>query len=209
MKAAIETANAAAIAIPASPIRRMACPRPGGLVSAIWARMKAKAKAERQNSVVAGGVAARRAIKPALLQATVAPTMHSTPSRYCLSIAEERPQGRGGAAIDRRAGRATVLDADPGPGKPSVGTPRAFRQSAPTGAELDHYGHMVRGLVLGAGGALGDRRDQPLGQVRRQQRVVDAQAHVALPGAGLVVPERVQRAGRVQRAHGVSQPQPQ
>ena len=50
--------------------------------------MNRNAKHERQNNVVAGGVAASRAIRPALLQATVAPTIYSTPSRYCLSIAE-------------------------------------------------------------------------------------------------------------------------
>ena len=55
---------------------------------------------------------------------------------------------------------------------------------------------------------VGPGRDQPLGQFGRQQRVVDPKAAVARPGAGLVVPERVHRPARMQRAHRVGQPEP-
>ena len=51
--------------------------------------------------------------------------------------------------------------------------------------------------------------NQALGKGRGQQRVVDAQAQVALPRAGLVVPERVDRAVRMHRAHRVGQAQPE
>ena len=51
--------------------------------------------------------------------------------------------------------------------------------------------------------------DQALGQGGRQQGVVDAQAQVALPRAGLVVPERIDRAVRMHRAHRVGQAHPE
>ena len=37
--------------------------------------------------------------------------------------------------------------------------------------------------------------DEPVGGLRRQQHVVDADAVVLGPGAGLIVPERVEAAG--------------
>ena len=47
--------------------------------------------------------------------------------------------------------------------------------------------------------------DQPVGGLRRQQHVVDADAVVLLPGAGLIVPEGVEAGSSVERAHGIGQ----
>ena len=47
--------------------------------------------------------------------------------------------------------------------------------------------------------------DQPVGGLRRQQQMVDADAVVLLPGAGLVVPEGVEVGGVADRADRVGQ----
>ena len=47
--------------------------------------------------------------------------------------------------------------------------------------------------------------DQPVGGLRRQQQMVDADAVVLLPGAGLVVPEGVEVAGVADGANGVGE----
>ena len=49
--------------------------------------------------------------------------------------------------------------------------------------------------------------DQPVGGLRRQQQVVDANAVVLLPGAGLIIPERIKVAGIARRADGVGEPE--
>ncbi len=46
---------------------------------------------------------------------------------------------------------------------------------------------------------------EPVGRLRRQQQVVDADAVVPLPGAGLIIPERVEAAGVRRRPQGVGE----
>ena len=47
--------------------------------------------------------------------------------------------------------------------------------------------------------------DQPVGGLRRQQQMIDADAVVFGEGAGLVVPERVEIAGVADGANGVGE----
>ena len=54
-------------------------------------------------------------------------------------------------------------------------------------------------MLVDAGG------DQPVGGLGREQQVIDANAVVLLPGAGLIVPEAVEAASVRGRAHGVRQ----
>jgi peptidoglycan/LPS O-acetylase OafA/YrhL len=68
--------------------------------------------------------------------------------------------------------------------------------------------HVVGRLLLAALPPVRERRRQPLRERRGQQRVVDPQANVAGPAAGLVIPERRHSAARMQGAHGIGQPQP-
>ena len=49
------------------------------------------------------------------------------------------------------------------------------------------------------------RRNQPVGRLGRQQQVVDADAPVLLPGARLVIPERVEALVVADRANCVGQ----
>ena len=48
---------------------------------------------------------------------------------------------------------------------------------------------------------------QPVGGLRRQQQVVDADAVVLLPGAGLIIPERVEARVVADRANRIGQPE--
>ena len=87
--------------------------------------------------------------------------------------------------------------------------------SRPTGskrrrsAEFDDHRDVIGGLLLGAFFPVRIGGDQPLRQRGRQQGMVDAQAQVALPGAGLVVPEGLGRVVRVHRAHRIGQAEPE
>ena len=47
--------------------------------------------------------------------------------------------------------------------------------------------------------------DQPVGGLRRQQQMIDADAVVLLPGAGLVIPERVEVGCVADGADGVGE----
>src|ERR1700690_1410473 len=51
--------------------------------------------------------------------------------------------------------------------------------------------NVIRRLLLGPHRLVDRGRDQPVGGLWRQDEVVDADPVVTLPGAGLVVPERV------------------
>ena len=58
--------------------------------------------------------------------------------------------------------------------------------------QIDPDRHVVGRLLPGAHVLVDARRGEPVGGLRRQQQVVDADAPVLLPGAGLIVPERVE-----------------
>src|SRR5258706_6801084 len=57
--------------------------------------------------------------------------------------------------------------------------------------EIGPYRHMVRRLFPAAHIAIDPDIDQPIAGLRRQQQMIDAQTLVFLPGASLVIPERV------------------
>src|SRR5690606_30562282 len=77
-------------------------------------------------------------------------------------------------------------------GGASPSTPRGPSRpwSAPErpSAQVDDDGHVIRRLVLGAGGLVHPATGQTPGQGLREERVVDAQASVAAKGARPVVP---------------------
>ena len=73
---------------------------------------------------------------------------------------------------------------------------RSRSRSTTTGTWSDGFSQLAHMLV-------DRRRDQPVGGLRRQQEMVDADAVVLLPGAGLVIPERVE-AGLVAGARNAS-----
>ena len=75
--------------------------------------------------------------------------------------------------------------------KGAVRAPYLFG-SAGLDIQIDPDRHVVGRLLPGRGRACRCRRGQPVGGLRRQQQVVDADAVVLLPGAGLIVPERVE-----------------
>src|SRR5579883_1989714 len=75
-----------------------------------------------------------------------------------------------------------------------AGLVRTERRAAPRGwLELRQYRHVVRGPRLAAFGAVGRGDGEALGERGRQQDMVDAEPEIALPRAGLIVPERVDR----------------
>ena len=57
--------------------------------------------------------------------------------------------------------------------------------------QLDEDRHVVRGLLPASRRGIDLASLEPVGRLRRQQQMVDAQALVLLEGAGLIVPERV------------------
>ena len=57
--------------------------------------------------------------------------------------------------------------------------------------EIDPHRDVVRRLLPGADVLVDADAGQPVGGLRRQQQMVDADAVVLLPGAGLIVPEGV------------------
>src|SRR5579871_3058947 len=67
----------------------------------------------------------------------------------------------------------------------------ALRKNPSLYGELDHDRHVIGRLVEGPGALVDGRRGEPVGGERRQEHVVDADAVVLLPGAGLIVPEGV------------------
>ena len=68
---------------------------------------------------------------------------------------------------------------------------------------------MVGGLLPAAGVLVDAGGDEPVGRLRRGQDVVDADAVVLLPGARLIVPERVDAGPRQAGAHDVGEPEVQ
>ena len=74
------------------------------------------------------------------------------------------------------------------------------RQSAASSCrlnvELDPCRHVIRRLLPGAGETVDAGGDEPVGRLRRQQQMIDADAVVLLEGAGLIVPERVDAGAR-------------
>ena len=56
-------------------------------------------------------------------------------------------------------------------------------------------------MLVDAGGG------EPVGGLRREQHVVDADAPVLLPGAGLIIPERVEAGVVADGADRVGQPE--
>src|SRR5665647_3933894 len=71
--------------------------------------------------------------------------------------------------------------------------------------QIDEHRHVVGRLVPGAHVIIDAGVGQPVGGLRRQQQVVDADAVVLLPGPGLVVPERVQVGSIAGGADGVGE----
>ena len=71
--------------------------------------------------------------------------------------------------------------------------------------QLDPYRHVVGRLLPGAHVLVDAGGDEPVGRLRREQQVVDADAVVLLPGAGLIVPERVEAGIVRSRTDGVGQ----
>ena len=68
---------------------------------------------------------------------------------------------------------------------------------------------MVAGLGLVAFVAVGGGGDEAFGKVGREEGVVDAEAEVAAPGAGLVVPECVGLAAGLDGAESVGEALPE
>ena len=64
---------------------------------------------------------------------------------------------------------------------------------------------MVAGLLAAAIFLVDPGVEQPVGGLRRQQRMIDADAIVLLPRTGLVVPERVDAAGGMEGAQRVGE----
>src|SRR5688500_236538 len=77
----------------------------------------------------------------------------------------------------------------------SSGPPSAAR--SPASGHLDPDRHVVRGFFPGAHMAVDTGLVEPVGGFGREHDVIDADAVVPLPGAGLVVPERVDAAAVV------------
>src|SRR6185437_14699092 len=73
--------------------------------------------------------------------------------------------------------------------------------------EIDVNRYVVGRLVPRPHMAVDAGIDQPVGGVRREQQVIDADAVVLGPGSGLVVPERVEIAGIAGCTDGVSKTQ--
>ena len=97
--------------------------------------------------------------------------------------------GRGDRFSDREVAQLYIDETT------ANGTERA---AGPFSAEVDAHRHVV-GRLVEVPQLLVDRdRAQAVGRPGREQQVVDAQALVALPGAGLIVPEAVE-AGLVGR----------
>ena len=128
---------------------------------------------------------------------------------YNKAIAKASRKRPGHGAADARA-----LGAGPQGLKSGAGRRRALRRlrcyRAAHGRlqiEIDPDRHVVRRLLPGPHIAVDPDIDQPVAGLRRQQQVVDADAVVLLPGAGLIVPEGV-LAGRIgDRAQRVGQPE--
>src|SRR6185503_6683701 len=68
-------------------------------------------------------------------------------------------------------------------------------------------GHVVGRLLPAAGELVDAGSVEAVGRLRRHQDMVDADAMVLLPGAGLVVPEGVDAGLRVAGAHRVGEAQ--
>ncbi len=67
----------------------------------------------------------------------------------------------------------------------------ATRRRETLDGKLDKDRHVVRGLLPAPRRGIDLAGLKPVGRLRRQQQMVDAQALVLLEGAGLIVPERV------------------
>src|SRR5262245_5880960 len=72
---------------------------------------------------------------------------------------------------------------------------------------LDPDRHMVGRLLPSARKAIDACGGDSVGGLRREQKVIDADAIVLLPGAGLIVPERVDAGVRIDGADGVREPE--
>src|ERR1043166_3837167 len=57
--------------------------------------------------------------------------------------------------------------------------------------QVDPDRHVIGGALPGAHVLVDAGGEEPVGRLRRHQHVVDADAVVLLPGAGLIIPERV------------------
>ena len=75
--------------------------------------------------------------------------------------------------------------------KPPSRPPGPARAARALKRQLRHHRHMVGGLVPAADVAMDRHARQAIGRLRREQQMVDADAVVTPPGAGLVVPEGV------------------
>ena len=73
--------------------------------------------------------------------------------------------------------------------------------------EIDDHRHVVGRLFPSTDMPIDGRADEPVGGLRRQQDMVDADAVVLLPGAGLIVPEGVEVGAVAAGAHRVGQPE--
>ena len=73
---------------------------------------------------------------------------------------------------------------------------RACGLTARSIVQIDLDRHVVGRLVPAAHMLVDAGIDEAVGRLRRQQQVVDADAVVLLPGAGLIIPERVERRRR-------------
>src|SRR4029077_10978723 len=68
---------------------------------------------------------------------------------------------------------------------------RAYRRSPWLDRKVSHHRNVIRGFFPAAHVPVDVDLDQPIGRLWGQQNVVDADAVVLRPGAGLIVPERI------------------
>ena len=94
-----------------------------------------------------------------------------------------------------RAGAASISSAGWRRGA-SSSRRRSARHAPPSIARSIHTGTWSDGFSQPRTCLSMPAVDEPVGGLRRQQQVVDADAVVLLPGAGLIVPERVEARGR-------------
>src|SRR5579883_1186489 len=71
--------------------------------------------------------------------------------------------------------------------------------------EIDADRRMVGGFIAAAHFLVDRDARQPIGGLRRQQQMIDADAVVPLPAEGLEIPKRIEPAGIGGRAQGVGQ----
>src|SRR5262249_17066677 len=81
----------------------------------------------------------------------------------------------------------------------------SWNGSARLDREVRPYRHVVGWLFPGTHVTVDAGSRQPICRLRRQQQVIDADAVVLLPSAGLIIPERVESWCVAGRAHGIGQ----